>query len=377
MDFALTEEQEMLRKMARDFLTSRCPKKLVRELEKDEKGYSEELWKEMAELGWMGLALSEKYGGGGGSFLDLTVLLEEMGRACLPGPFFATAVLGAFAIQVAGSDGQKAEYLSKIGSGKLKATLALSEATPTYEPATVATTASVEGDSFVINGTKLFVPDAHVADLIIVAARTKKGTNKKEGISLFLVKAGTPGMQVTPLKTIAGDKQAEVVFNNVKVGKDSLLGDLDKGWTCLDTVLQYAAAGKCAEMVGGAQQVLEMTTTYAKERIQFDKPIGTLQAIQHYCANMAMDIDGSRFIAYQAGWALSEGLSCAREVSIAKAFVSDGYRRCLMLAHQVHGAIGFTEDHDLPLYTRRAKAAELAFGDGDAHREMVAQAMGL
>lgn len=377
MDFALTEEQEMLRKMARDFLTSRCPKKLVRELEKDEKGYSEELWKEMAELGWMGLALSEKYGGGGGSFLDLTVLLEEMGRACLPGPFFATAVLGAFVIQVAGSESQKAEYLTKIGSGKLKATLALSEATPTYEPSTVATTASVEGDSFVINGTKLFVPDAHVADLIIVAARTKKGTNKKEGISLFLVKAGTPGMQITPLKTIAGDKQAEVVFNNVKVGKDSLLGDLDKGWTCLDTVLQYAAAGKCAEMVGGAQQVLEMTTTYAKERIQFDKPIGTLQAIQHYCANMAMDIDGSRFIAYQAAWALSEGLSCAREVSIAKAFVSEGYRRCLMLSHQIHGAIGFTEDHDLPLYTRRAKSAELAFGDGDAHREMVAQAMGL
>ncbi|MBI4334271.1 MAG: acyl-CoA/acyl-ACP dehydrogenase [Chloroflexi bacterium] len=376
MDFALTEEQEMLRKMARDFLTSRCPKKFVREMEKDEKGYSAELWQEMAGLGWMGLVFPEKYGGGGGNFLDLAVLLEEMGRACLPGPFFSTVILGGLCIQTAGSEEQQKEFLPRIAAGKLTVALALSEPSATYDPAGISTTASVDGD-YHINGTKLFVQDGQAADWLVAAARTKKTPNKKEGITLFLVKAGTAGVQCTPLKTIAGDKQAEVVFNNVVVGKDGVLGEVDKGWTYLDRVLQCAAVGKAAEMVGGAQQVLEMTTTYAKERVQFDKPIGSFEAIQHYCANMAIDLDGSRFIAYQAAWALSEGLSCAREVSIAKAFVSDAYRRCLVLAHQIHGAIGFTEDHDLPLYYRRAKAAELAFGDADVHRELVAQGMGL
>ncbi len=377
LDFALTEEQEMLRKMARDFLVSRCPKKFVREMEKDEKGFTPEFWQEMAGLGWMGLAFPEKYGGGGGSFLDLTILLEEMGRACMPGPFFSSAVLGGLAILTAGNEAQKAEFLPRIASGKLIATLALTEASASYDPVAISTTASLEGNSYVLNGTKLFVSDGQVADWLIVAARTKKTTNKKEGISLFLVKAGSPGIQCTPLKTIAGDKQAEVVFHNVAVDKDKLLGEVDKGWTTVDTVLCYAAVGKAAEMVGGAQQVLEMTTSYAKERVQFDKPIGSLQAIQHYCANMAIDLDGSRFIAYQAAWALSEKLSCAREVSIAKAFVSDAYRRIMVLAHQIHGAIGFTEDHDLPLYYRRAKAGELSFGDGDIHRELVAQGMGL
>lgn len=377
MDFALTEEQEMLRKMARDFLTSRCPKKLVREMEKDEKGYSAELWTEMAGLGWMGLIFPEKYGGGGGNFLDMAVLLEEMGRACLPGPFFSAVVLGGLCIQAAGSEDQKREFLPKIASGKLIVALAYTEPSATYDPAGISTTASPDGDRYSINGAKLFVQDGQIADWVIVAARTKKSTNKKEGISLFLVQAGTAGVQCTPLKTIAGDKQAEVVFNNVAVGKEGVLGAPDKGWSYLDNVLQHAAVGKSAEMVGGAQQVLEMTTSYAKERVQFDRPIGSFEAIQHYCANMAIDLDGSRFIAYQAAWALSQRLSCAREVSIAKAFVSDAYRRCLVLAHQIHGAIGFTEDHDLPLYYRRAKAAELAFGDGDVHRELVAQGMGL
>ncbi len=377
MDFALTEEQEMLRKMGRDFLTSRCPKKLVRDMEKDDKGYTPDLWQEMAGLGWTGLAFPEKYGGGGGSFLDLAILLEEMGRACLPGPFFSTVVLGGLTLLAAGSEAQKAQFVPQIASGKLLVALAIAEPLGTYDPAGISTAASLDNNKFTLNGAKLFVQDAQVADWIIVAARSKKTTNKKEGISLFLVRAGSPGLQVTPLKTIAGDKQAELVLNNVTVGPDNLLGEEGKGWIYLEKILQYAAVGKAAEMVGGAQQVLEMTTSYAKERVQFDRPIGSFEAIQHYCANMAIDIDGSRFIAYQAAWALSEGLSCAREVSIAKAFVSDAYRRVMVLAHQIHGAIGFTEDHDLPLYYRRAKAAELAFGDADVHRELVAQGMGI
>ncbi len=377
LDFALNEEQEMLKKMARDFLESRCPKTLVREVEKDEKGYSPELWQEMAGLGWMGLVFPENYGGGGGTFLDLSVLVEEMGRACMPGPFFSTVILGGLCILGGGSEAQKKEFLSGISQGKIIATLALTEPSALFSPTDISTTATPEGDSFVIDGVKLFVPDAQVADWLIVAARTKKGTSKHDGISLFLVKNGTPGVEWTPLKTIAADKQAEVVLKGVIVPKENVLGELDKGWAILDNVLQRAAIGKCVEMVGGAQQVLEMTVNYAKERVQFDKPIGSLQAIQHYCANMAIDLDGSRFITYQAAWALSEGIACAREVSIAKAWVSDAYQRSMALAHQIHGAIGFTEDNDLPLYYRRAKAAELAFGDADVHREMVACEMGL
>lgn len=377
MDFALTEEQEMLRKMARDFLATRCPKKLVREMEKDEKGYPPDLWQEMAGLGWMGLAFPENYSGGGGTFLDLAVLLEEMGRGCLPGPFFSTVLLGGLTIFTAGSDAQKKEFLPKIAQGKLIASLALAEPTAKFDPSAISTAASLDGSKLVLNGTKLFVSDAQVADWLVVACRTKKGTNKRDGISLLLVKAGTPGMSITPLKTIAGDKQGEVIFKNVAVDKENILGEMDKAWPNLEKILQYAAIGKCAEMVGGLQQVLEMTVTYAKERVQFDKPIGVLQAIQHHCANIAIDLDGCRFITYQAAWALSQGIPCAREVSIAKAWVSDSYRRCMAIAHQVNGAMGFTEDHDLPLYYRRAKAAELAFGDADLHRELVAKEMGL
>lgn len=377
MDFGFTEEQEMLKKMARDFLTSRCPKKLVREMEKDEKGYAPEIWKEMAELGWMGLAFPEKYGGGDGTFLDLAVLLDEMGRACLPGPFFPTVVLAGMAILEAGSETQKKELLPQIAQGKLIATLATTEDSPLYDASDISTSASEEGGNFVINGTKLFVQDAQTADLIIVSARTKKGSENKEGISLFLVKKGTAGVTTTPLMTIAADKQAEVVFNKVVVPKENLLGELHNGWPVLGKVLQYAAAAKSVEMLGGVQQVLEMTVSYAKERVQFGKPIGTLQAIQHYCADMAIDIDGCRLIIYQAAWALNENMPCAKEVALAKAWVSDAYQRCLISAHQIHGAIGFTEDHDLPLYYRRAKAAELAFGDADVHRETVACEIGL
>ncbi|MDP2718429.1 MAG: acyl-CoA dehydrogenase family protein [Dehalococcoidia bacterium] len=377
MDFGFTEEQEMLKKMARDFLTSRCPKKLVREMEKDEKGYAPEIWKEMAELGWMGLAFPEKYGGGDGTFLDLAVLLDEMGRACLPGPFFPTVVLAGMAILEAGSETQKKELLPQIAQGKLIATLATTEDSPLYDASDISTSASEESGNFVINGTKLFVQDAQTADLIIVSARTKKGSENKEGISLFLVKKGTAGVTTTPLMTIAADKQAEVVFNKVVVPKENLLGELHNGWPVLGKVLQYAAAAKSVEMLGGVQQVLEMTVSYAKERVQFGKPIGTLQAIQHYCADMAIDIDGCRLIIYQAAWALNENMPCAKEVALAKAWVSDAYQRCLISAHQIHGAIGFTEDHDLPLYYRRAKAAELAFGDADVHRETVACEIGL
>jgi len=377
MDLGFTEEQEMLRTSARDFLEKECPKTLVKELAEDEKGYTPELWQKMAELGWMGLVIPEEYSGMGMNFLDLVVLLEEMGRACLPGPFFSTVVLGGYTILEAANNAQKKELLPKIANGEAILTLALTEPTATYEASGIKLKAVAKGDGFVLNGSKLFVDNAHIADYIICVTRTKEGANPEDGITLFLVDGKSPGISTTLLKTIAGDKQCEVVFENVRVPKKNMLGELDKGWPVVQKVLEKATVALCAQMVGGAQAALDMSIAYAKERIQFGRPIGSFQAIQHYCANMATDVDGSKYITYEAAWKVSEGLPATMEVSMAKAWVSEAYRRVTLLGHQIHGGIGFCMDHDMPLYFKRAKAAEPTFGDADWHREVVAQQLGL
>lgn len=377
MDLALSEEQEMVKKMARDFLTDKFPKTVVKEIEESELGYSPELWREMAELGWMGLALPGKYGGGDMSFLDLAVLLEEMGRACLPGPYFSTVVLGGLTILDSGSEEQKQEYLPKIASGEAIFTLALTESSARYDAAAIETEAVADKDAYILNGTKLFVPDAHIADYMLVVARTDEKSKGEEEITIFIADAKSPGISYTVLKTIANDKLCEVVFNQVKVPKENVLGQLNQGWSEVQKIIQRAAVAKCCEMVGCIQQALDMTVDYAKERKQYDRPIGSFQVIQHYCADMATDVDGTRLSTYQTAWMLSEGLPCTKEVAIAKAWAGEACQRVMALAHQIHGAIGVTIDHDLQYYTRRAKAAEVSFGDANFYREIVAQEMGL
>jgi len=377
MNLAFSEEQEMLKKMARDFLTDKFPKTVVKELEGSELGYSPELWKEMAGLGWMGLVLPEKYGGSGMGFLDLAVLLEEMGKACLPGPFFSTVVLGGLTIADIGSEEQKEKYLPKIASGEMFFTLALTEPSAQYDADAIETKATADKDGYVINGTKLFVPDAHIANYMLVAARTDEKAKAEKGISLFIVDGKSPGISSSVLKTIANDKLCEVVFKGVKVPKENLLGKLNEGWSGVEKLIQRAAVAKCCEMVGCIQQALDMTVSYAKERKQYDRPIGSFQVIQHYCADMATDVDGTRLSTYQAAWMLSEGLPCAKEIAIAKAWAGEACQRVMALAHQIHGAIGVTIDHDLQYYTRRAKAAEVSFGDASFYREVVAKEMGL
>lgn len=374
MKLTLTEEQEMLKKTARDFLADKCPKKFVKQTEKSETGYSKELWQEMAELGWMGLAFPGKYGGGDMSFLNLAVLLEEMGRACLPGPFFSSVVLGGLTILDLGTEEQKQEYLPKLIRGEKIFTLALIEpGYQNYDASSITVKAISRDGNYIIKGTKLFVPDAHIADYLLCVTRTKS----KNGITIFLVDAKGPGIQYTVLKTMANDKLCEVVFDQMPVPKGGILGWGNHGWGTLQKIIQRAAVGKCCETVGNLQRVLEMTVDYAKERKQFDRPIGSFQIIQHYCADMATDVDGARFSTYQAAWLLSKGLPCTKEVAIAKAWASQASQRVIALAHQIHGAIGVTIEHDLHYYTRRAKAAEIAFGDADFYREVVAREMGL
>jgi alkylation response protein AidB-like acyl-CoA dehydrogenase len=373
MDFSLTEEQEMLRKSARDFLTTECPKSLVREMAKDEKGYPSQLWQKMGEMGWMGLNIPEEYGGEGASFFDLVVLIEEMGRACLPGPFFSTAVLGGLTILEAGNEEQKKEFLPKLADGKLLLTLALTEPSAIYTADGIQTKAIQKGKGFLIRGTKLFVPDAHISDYLICAARTKEAEIPEDGITLFLVDPKSPGVSCTLLKTIAGDKQCEVIFDNVNVPGRNILGNLNEGWIILHKVLEKAVVAQCAEMLGGAKQVLEMTVEYAKQRMAFGHHIGSFQAIQHYCANMLVDVDGCSLVVYNVAWRLSEALPAAREVAMAKALINEGFKRIAALGIQIHGAIGFTEDHDLPLYFKRAKAWEINLGDTNFHLDKIAK----
>ena len=377
MDLSLSEEQEMLKKMAHDFLSDKFPKTVVKEIEESEQGYLPELWQEMADLGWMGLVLPEKYGGGDMGFLDLAVLLEEMGWACLPGPFFSTVILGSLPILDIGSEEQKEQYLPKIASGESIFTLALTEPSAKYDATSIKLTATADKDTYIINGTKLFVPDAHIADYILCVARTSEQAKPEDGITIFIVDTKSPGISTTVLKTIAHDKLCEVVFNQVKIPKKNILGEVNQGWSEVKKIIERAAVAKCCEMVGGMQKVLEMTVDYAKERKQFGRPIGSFQVIQHYLADMVTDVEGTRLSTYQAAWMVSQGLPCTEQVAIAKAWAGQASERVLASAHQIHGAIGITIDYDLQYYTRRAKAAEVTFGDASLYRETVAQEMGL
>ena len=347
-------------------------------MDRDDRGFTPELWKGMAELGWMGIMLPEKYGGIGGSFTDLVVLLEEMGYAAVPGPFFSTVLLGGLTLLEMGNNGQKERFLSEIAAGKCLMTLALTEAGGTvFDPYFIETSADVDGDVYVINGTKLFVPDANVADWIVCAARTSGAAGDKNGISLFLVDSGTPGVAVTLLKTTAGDKLCEVILDHVKVPKEYILGNLNSAGPAIEKILQHAAVGKCAEMLGGSLKVMELTVAYAKERVQFGKPIGVYQAVQHHCANQKMAIEGSIYITYKAAWLLDNGLPAARCAASAKTWVSEAYKKVTAIGHQIFGGTGYIVEHPMPIYSRRAKAAEYAYGNANYHRQLIAATLGL
>jgi alkylation response protein AidB-like acyl-CoA dehydrogenase len=373
MDLEFTEEQNILKSAARNFLKNTCPPSLMKAMRDDPKGFPPTLWSQMAELGWLGVMIPEEYDGIGGDFLDWTIILESMGEVCCPEPYFST-VLGGLAILEAGSEDQKKQFLPDLTQGKLTLALAVSEPEAWYDFSCVSTRASLGNEGYVLEGTKLFVENAHLADRVLCAARTDEG---EKGISLFLVEAKAPGVQCTPLKTLAYDGQCEVVFDKVRVPKENLLGNPGQGMVHLEKLQQQATVGKCAEMVGALQSVFDRTITYAKEREQFGRPIGSFQAIQHHCADMIMDLDGARFITYEAAWKMAEGLPARMEAAMAKAWTSEAARRVTRLGLQIHGAISYCDEHDMHLYYRKAKAGEMAFGDSDTHLDIVAKELGL
>jgi len=380
MDFAMSEEQEMLKTTARDFLEKECPESLVREVERGDKGYSPELWRKIADLGWLGLIYPEEYSGMGGSILDLAVLYEEMGRAMFPSPHLSTVVLCGLTILAAGSEEQKADLLPKIVNGDSILALALTEPQSSWDgtawdAAGVTVSATPDGDDYIIDGTKLFVHDAHIADHLLCVTRTKAGAKPDDGITLFLVDAKSPGISYTLLKTMAGDnKQSEVAFDKVRVPKKNMVGGLNGGWAPLTKSVQAATVLLCAEMVGAGQRVLEGAVDYAKTRIQFDMPIGINQYVQEHCVALLSDVDGSRRVTYLAAWKVSEGLPCDLEVAIAKAWTSDAHERACWRGHQVFAGVGSTEALGvMPLYSRRGKTQQLYLGDTSYHLKKVAQ----
>jgi alkylation response protein AidB-like acyl-CoA dehydrogenase len=377
MNFGFTEEQDMLRVSARDFLARECPKAKVRDLAKDERGYDPQMWHSMAGLGWMGLIFPEEYGGMGAGFMDLVILMEEMGRNILPGPFFSTISLCALPLLEHGNSEQKTRFLPQIAKGEAIWTFALAESSGKYEASEVQLRAVLKGTSYVLQGYKLFVADAHVADYVLVVGRTGESKRPEDGITLFIVDARAPNVKMEAIPTIGGDRQFKVSFDGVVVPRDNILGKVGDGWAIVDFILQRAAVLKCAEVSGACQAVLDMTSSYAKERIQFDRPIGSFQAIQHKLAGMLIDVEAVQYLLYQAAWGISVGSPSPWQISAAKAKANEAYQRICIEAIAAHGAIAYSMDHDVGLYYRRVKAAQFAAGDTDLHREVIAVELGL
>jgi len=377
MNLDFSEEQRILRKSAKDFFTRESPELLIRGMRKDETGHDLELWKKMADLGWLGVIIPEEYGGTGGTFMDLTILLEAMSEACLSGPFFSTVVLGANTILLAGTEDQKKNLLPEISEGRQVFALALSDPGNWNETENIRTPAKQDGPEYIIDGVKHFVENAHVADKIICAAQIEDHNGRQPGLTLFLVETGSPGVEIRPFRTLAYERYCQVVFRAVRIKLNDVLGTVGKAGPSLETLLERAAVAKCAEMLGAAQMSLDLAVAYAKERVQFGRPIGSFQAVQHHLANMAVDVDCMRNLTYQAAWRISEGLPAGTEAAMAKAFTSEAAARVTRFSHQVHGAIAFCDEHNLHFYYRKVKAAGLTFGDSETHLEKVARSLGL
>jgi len=377
MDFSLSEEQAMLKESARSFLEEKCPKEAQREMLRSEKGYSPEIWHEMASLGWQGLYFPEEYGGTGMGFTSVVILLEEMNRVLLPSPFFSSVILGGLFILEAGGEEQKTSFLSQIASGDKLFTLALTESGGEYQADAISTKAVEDKDGYFISGVKLFVPDAVAADYLICVARTNDKISAENGITIFTVDAKSSGITCNELKTVSQDKQYEVIFEKVHVPKANILGKLDDGWAVVEKVLPKVYVAESAQMVGGLDRVLEIILNHVGEKVQGERIIGSYQVIQHMCSNIKVDLDISQLLTYEAAWKIEQGLSFTLEASMVKAWLSNAYSQAAVWGQQLLGGAGYLEDPDMGLFTRKAKSLEVTFGDTEFHREKVAQELGL
>ena len=377
MNFAFSEEQEELRRAVRQFLESKSPETEVRRLMETTEGFDPAVWKQMGqELMLQGLAIPEEYGGQGFTFIELGIVLEEMGRVLLCAPYFSSVVLAAGAILAAGTDEEKKALLPGIASGDTIAALAFTEPSGKWDAAGITMEAQENvGGEFTLTGEKMFVIDGFTADTIVVVARLA-GTTGTDGIMFFTVAGDADGLTRTPLQTMdTTRKQAKLEFDNVVA---SPLGSTQNGFAAFSKLLDQAAVALSNEMMGGAQKVLEMSVEYAKVRVQFGRPIGSFQAIKHKCADMLLEVESGKSAAYYASWAAAEDNEELPVVAaLSKAYCSEAYFHAAAENIQIHGGIGFTWEHPAHLYFKRAKSSEIYLGDPTYHRELLAQRIGI
>lgn len=368
MDFRLTEAQELLVSTAREFFHNHCPTTLVQQLVDDPRGFPEELWRQISHLGWPGLLIPGHLGGSGGACLDAILLVEEMGYACFPSPYIQSAVVATSLLLSSGHTPLQQSLLPTMARGERLCTLALTEESADFTPEALTMTGEVGGT---LTGSKLFVKDAHLADHLLVVVRGGSGFN------IFALERQHPGITLWPLETMSGEKLFEVAFAQVPLPSAALVGAAGADWDLLNPALQRGALARCAEMVGCAQRILDICVEYAKGREQSGRPIGAFQAIQHHCADLLRNVEGSRYLLYQAAWKLDDGLAAATDVAMAKAHISDACLAVARKGHQILGAIGYCEEHPLHLFHKRIQAAGLDFGDAACHLEAIAGAIGL
>jgi alkylation response protein AidB-like acyl-CoA dehydrogenase len=370
MDFAFTPDQILLKNSVRAFLDEHCKPATVRLLWDDPRGESEAMWKEMAQLGWLGLSLPEEHGGSGLGMVETALLLEELGRAAYPGPYWPT-MLVAHVIAEAGFDAQKKRWLGAIAGGGARAALALLDADLDWNPQAVGTRAEKMASGWQLTGTKRYVAWSHVADVLLVPARAP------EGLSLFLVDPAAAGLTSSPVQSMdPGLRLAHLTLDRVPVRADEALGAPGSAGPLLSRLLRRGGVGAAAEMLGAARRCLDMAVGYAKVREQFGQPIGSFQAIRHKCSEMLLETENSHAAVYYAAWALDAGADDAETAaSIAKSYVGDASRKVCGEAIQVHGGIGFTWEYDLHMYFKRAKGLEAQYGDADYHRELIVSAV--
>ena len=378
MALVLTEDQELLAQTARDFVRTTSPLSRLRALrDGQDMGFSPDIWQEMAQLGWAGILIPEEYGGAGMGLADLAVVLEAVGRNLAPEPFLSTVLLGGQLLADAGSPEQKQAWLSGIATGEKILALAYQEARSRYDLNRVATRATAEGDAWRLSGEKIQVLDGENADALIVSARTNGEDTDQGGLTLFLIAPDTPGVALIPQTRVDDRAAALLNLDGVKVGAESIVGTVGQGFQTLSHIVDLATVGLCAEMLGGMSQIFEYTLAYLKTREQFGVVIGSFQALKHRAANVFMEIELCRSVVMAAANAADAGESnLALLVSLAKARCSDAFVLATNEGVQMHGGIGMTDEHDAGLYMKRARAAEMTFGDAAWHRDRWARLRG-
>ncbi|MCF6214877.1 MAG: acyl-CoA/acyl-ACP dehydrogenase [Emcibacter sp.] len=372
MDVEFSEQQRLIQDSARSFLSANFTRQLVCDARTAPEGCSPQNWADMSDLGWMAIRVPESYDGIDGSFVDLLVLLEEMGRVALPGPFFPTAVYGVEILRECENQQIKEDIFPSVASGQIKLAVALNNDDGEFGPSAVCFTASPGDNGYLLNGASHYVQNGHNADYILCAARMGQCEEPEKDIALFRVATDMPGLCRKPLVTVNGICASEVVLENVHAGSADLISEGMTLWPLLEQATFRSAVAKSAEMVGAAARILEIAVAHAKERHQFGQAIGSFQAIQHHCADMLTDLDSARWMMYKTGWLIDEGRATRQDMAMTKIWCNEACRRILRSGHQVMGGIGYCEEHDMPMFFRYLRLAESSLGGTDDHLAVVA-----